>query len=314
MREARSMERQRLAGSIGQARRDLLCRKPARIVQGMPLPSTPFFALPAGLLAQRGEDFFQLPEPNLDPLFTADDPAAWLAEQISSGTPATCPSAWLAPIQSQEVWAAGVTYLRSRDARKEEAKDAGGGSFYDRVYEAKRPEIFFKATPHRVVGEGGAGVAAERFEMERARARGGAGDQSRRARIFGYTIGNDMSSRDIEGENPLYLPQAKVYRACCGLGPGIVVREPLPRDTDIQVHIWRGGAPVFSGQTSLAQMKRSFTELAEYLFRDNEFPRGAFLLTGTGTVPPNDFTLASGDEIRIHVAGLGILTNTVATA
>jgi 2-dehydro-3-deoxy-D-arabinonate dehydratase len=135
---------------------------------------------------------------------------------------------------------------------------------------------------------------------------------SRHGRIFGYSIGNDMSSRDIEGENPLYLPQAKVYSACCGLGPGIVVREPLPPETAISIEIVRRGVSVFTGRTALDRMKRGFEELAEFLYRDNDFPTGALLLTGTGVVPPNDFTLESGDEIHIAIAGLGLLTNYVA--
>jgi 2-dehydro-3-deoxy-D-arabinonate dehydratase len=276
----------------------------------MSLPSITVYRTAQALFAQRGEDCFQLVETNIDTLFTSADPAAWLQEQLAAAKPALLPEEFLAPIGSQEVWAAGVTYLRSRDARMEEAKDAGGGTFYDRVYDAERPEIFFKATPNRVVGQLGAVRLRSDSkwnvpEPEVTLA------INRDGQIFGYTIGNDMSSRDIEGENPLYLPQAKVYAGCCGLGPGVVVRSPLPRDTEIQIHIWRAGSPVFSGKTSLAQMKRTFTELAGFLFRDNEFPHGCFLLTGTGTVPPNDFTLASGDEIRIHVAGLGTLTNAV---
>ena len=263
-----------------------------------------------GLVAQRGEDFFRLTEPRLDTLFQQENPARWLNDQLATATPVLRPEKLLAPIGSQEVWAAGVTYLRSRDARMEESKDTGGGTFYDRVYDAARPEIFFKATPHRVVGTG----ASMRLR----------GDSkwnvpepeltlaiNTRGAIFGYTVGNDLSSRDIEGENPLYLPQAKVWSQCCALGPGLVVREPLPRDTEIHIHIWREGAPVFSGQTSLAQMKRTLPELAEWLMRDNHFPAGCYLLTGTGTVPPNDFTLASGDEMRITIAGLGMLANTI---
>ena len=131
-------------------------------------------------------------------------------------------------------------------------------------------------------------------------------------KIFGYTIGNDMSSRDIEGENPLYLPQAKVYLGCCALGPGVVVREPLPRETSIELRIRRGGAEVFSGATSLTQMKRTFDELASWLVRENSFPAGCFLLTGTGLVPPNEFTLHRGDEVAITISSLGTLRNVVA--
>ncbi len=277
----------------------------------MSSPSVTVYRTSSGLVAQRGEDCFLLADARLDALFTESDPAAWLNRQLATAKPVLLPEQLLAPIENQEVWAAGVSYLRSRDARMEESKDTGGGSFYDRVYDAERPEIFFKATPHRVVGHRGAMQLRSDSkwnvpEPEITLA------INRDGNIFGYTIGNDLSSRDIEGENPLYLPQAKVFRACCALGPGIVVRDPLPRDTVIQIHIWRAGAPVCSGETSLSQMKRSFTELADFLFRDNDFPQGCFLLTGTGTVPPNDFTLASGDEMRIHIAGLGTLVNTIA--
>ena len=218
----------------------------------------------------------------------------------------------LAPIDSQEVWAAGVTYFRSRDARMEESHDAGGGSFYDRVYSSPRPELFFKATPHRVVGDGEP-VRIRRDskwnvpEPELALAVNAMGE------IFGYTIGNDMSSRDIEGENPLYLPQAKTYDGCCALGPSILVTdEMLAKTTKIELKIARGGAIAFEGTTTLAELKRSPQELVDYLYRESSFPNGCFLLTGTGIVPPATFTLQSRDEIRISIDGIGSLTNTVA--
>jgi 2-dehydro-3-deoxy-D-arabinonate dehydratase len=261
-----------------------------------------------GTVAQRGEDFFLLAGIDFDEVFRQHDPAAWLEGQLSYGKPVDRPAEVLAPIQSQEVWAAGVTYLRSRNARMEESQD--GGSVYDRVYAAERPEIFFKATPHRVVGTGAAvRIRADSFwnvpEPEVVLA------INRQGKIFGYTIGNDMSSRDIEGENPLYLPQAKVYAGCCALGPGLEVREALSPETTIAIAILRAGAEVFSGQTSLTQMKRTFPELAGWLCREQEFPVGCYLLTGTGLVPPNDFTLAHGDEVAITIAGLGTLRNTV---
>ena len=275
----------------------------------MPLPPITLFRTAPGLTAQRGDDCFLLADVTIDDVFIQPDPHAWLEPKLSSSRPVERPAELLAPIQNQEVWAAGVTYLRSRDARMEESKD--GGSVYDRVYAADRPEIFFKATPHRVVAPGGAvRIRADSHwnvpEPEVALAINSAG------RIFGYTVGNDMSSRDIEGENPLYLPQAKVYAGCCALGPGIVVREPLPRETAIELRIRRSGAEVFSGSTSLAQMKRNFGELATWLFRENTFPAGCFLLTGTGLVPPNDFTLNHGDEVAITIASLGTLRNIVA--
>ncbi len=274
----------------------------------MSLPPISIFRSPEGLIAQRGEDCFLLVGANLDTIFLQKEPAQWLHTQLANATPLLRPAALLAPIQSQEVWAAGVTYLRSRDARIDESKDAGGGTFYDRVYDAERPEIFFKATPHRVFGPGGALTLRSDAkwnvpEPELALAINSAGD------IFGYTVGNDLSSRDIEGENPLYLPQAKVWGACCGLGPALVIREPLPRETKITLEILRAGAPAFRGETSLTQLKRTFPELAEFLYRDNSFPHGAYLLTGTGIVPPNDFTLAAGDEIRISIDSLGTLVN-----
>jgi 2-dehydro-3-deoxy-D-arabinonate dehydratase len=261
-----------------------------------------------GIIAQRGEDCFLLSDVTLDALFAQPDPHQWLEPMLSYAKPIERPAMLLAPIQSQEVWAAGVTYLRSRDARIEESKD--GGNVYDRVYAADRPEIFFKATPHRVVGTGGA-VKIRKDSKWNVPEPEVTLAINREGRIFGYTVGNDMSSRDIEGENPLYLPQAKVYDACCGLGPGIVVREPLPKETDIELTIHRAKAEVFRGATSVAQMKRAFPELATWLFRENSFPNGCFLLTGTGLVPPNDFTLRPDDEIAIHITGLGTLVNTV---
>jgi 2-dehydro-3-deoxy-D-arabinonate dehydratase len=217
----------------------------------------------------------------------------------------------LAPIGSQEVWASGVTYYRSRNARMEEAKTAGGGDFYDRVYVAERPELFMKATPHRVVGHLGK-VAIRRDatwsvpEPELTLLANPVG------KIVGYTIGNDMSSRDIEGENPLYLPQAKVYNRSCALGPGILIAgEPISRSTEIQMQIVRDGKNVFSGSTALTELKRQFSTLIDYLYCDNSFPYGCFLLTGTGIVPPDEFTLQPQDEIQITIAGIGTLINTV---
>jgi 2-dehydro-3-deoxy-D-arabinonate dehydratase len=218
----------------------------------------------------------------------------------------------LAPIGAQEVWAAGVTYFRSRSARIEESKDAGGGTFYDRVYSATRPELFFKATSRRVIGPGGnvrirsdATWSVPEPELTLV--------LNADAEIIGYTIGNDMSSRDIEGENPLYLPQAKVYDGSCALGPCLLLADaPLPKTTAISIAIERAGAEVFAGITSIAEIKRDFTELASYLFRDSSFPEGAYLMTGTGIVPEDDFTLGHNDVISITIEGIGTLRNTVA--
>jgi 2-dehydro-3-deoxy-D-arabinonate dehydratase len=220
------------------------------------------------------------------------------------------PSAILAPIGTQEVWAAGVTYYRSRTARMEESKDAGGGSFYDRVYLADRPELFFKATGRRVVGPGQpvrirSDAKWSVPEPELTLVIDPAG------RIIGCTIGNDMSSRDIEGENPLYLPQAKVYDGSCALGPCILLTSEPARETSIRLEILRGARKVFSGSTTLAELKREPKELVSVLYRDNSFPQGAFLMTGTGIVPGDDFTLQHGDIIRIAIDGIGLLENSV---
>ena len=217
----------------------------------------------------------------------------------------------LAPIGSQEVWASGVTYHRSRDARMEESESAGGGDFYDRVYRAERPELFFKATPHRVVGHGGK-VAIRSDAKWSVPEPELALMISPSGKILGYTVANDMSSRDIEGENPLYLPQAKVYDRSCALGPSVLVTaNDLPRTTGIELEILRGGKPAFTGKTTLQELKREPKSLVEYLYRNNSFPKGSFLLTGTGIVPPDTFTLAHADEIRISIDGIGTLTNCV---
>lgn len=269
------------------------------------------FATPEGLVV---EDAGRTATVNLglDEVFRSDSPAATVRTALATGRPATLPVTPLAPIQSQEVWAAGVTYLRSKSARMAESKDAGGGSFYDRVYEADRPEIFFKATPHRVAGPGGlVRIRADGKwnvpEPELTLAINAAG------RIFGFTIGNDMSSRDIEGENPLYLPQAKVYDRSAALGPCLVIAdEPPGPATAIALSIHREDAAVFRGETSVGRIKRPLASLADWLFRENAFPQGAYLMTGTGIVPPDDFTLRSGDEIRIRIDPVGELVNRVA--
>jgi 2-dehydro-3-deoxy-D-arabinonate dehydratase len=261
--------------------------------------------------------FYQLADADWDVMINRDDHELVLtsmtrrATRLVNFSPQTDAQA---PIGSQEVWAAGVTYFRSRAARMEESKSAGGGDFYDRVYEAPRPELFFKSTPHRVAGPG-QDVRIRRDskwnvpEPELALVVNSLGG------IVGYTIGNDMSSRDIEGENPLYLPQAKVYAQSCGLGPGILIRDqPLPAETEIRLEIIRAEETVFHGQTKLSAMKRTPQELVEYLFRDNVFPYGCFLLTGTGIVPPDDFTLAVEDEIRITIEPIGTLVNYVTQA
>jgi len=217
----------------------------------------------------------------------------------------------LPPVEHQEIWAAGVTYLRSKTARMEESDFSA--TAYDRVYEAQRPEIFFKSTGPKAVGPGAAvGIRADAKwnvpEPELALVINSRGD------LVGYTAGNDMSSRDIEGENLLYLPQAKVYRASCALGPFITVgvTEAEAREWTIAIRIERGGETVFRGETQVSKIKRSFTELVGWLRRSQEFPEGAVLLTGTGVVPPNEFTLAAGDGVHIAISGIGELANPVA--
>jgi 2-dehydro-3-deoxy-D-arabinonate dehydratase len=217
----------------------------------------------------------------------------------------------LPPIGSQEIWAAGVTYLRSRDARKDESKDAGGSDFYSRVYQAERPELFFKANPVRVAGPG------QKVRIRRDSAWNVPEPEltlviSSNAKIIGYTIGNDMSSRDIEGQNPLYLPQAKSYDMSSAVGPCIFVSpSPLPPETEISIEILRKNIKVFGGKISISQMKRKHTELVAYLFRETSFPEGCLLMTGTGIVPPDDFTLNQGDVISISIEHIGKLVNIV---
>ncbi|HEV2279192.1 MAG TPA: fumarylacetoacetate hydrolase family protein [Acidobacteriaceae bacterium] len=254
-------------------------------------------------------------EGSLDELLVRDDLHTYLEGLLKAGATgagALRREELLAPIGNQEVWAAGVTYLRSRAARMAESKDAGGGDFYDRVYSAERPELFFKCQPHKAVGPGAAvGLRSDANwsvpEPELTLVINPSGE------IVGYTIGNDMSSRDIEGQNPLYLPQAKIYNRSCALGPGILVRRgDLPETTRISISIERAGQAAFTGETTVAQMKRKPQELAHYLYLDQTFPHGAFLLTGTGIVPPDSFTLERGDVIRISIDGIGTLENPVA--
>lgn len=253
---------------------------------------------------------------SVDDVFRAGDPAGLTADAHAgaAGTPApVTPIAPLAPIGTQEVWAAGVTYEVSRQARMEESEAAGSADSYARVYDAVRPELFFKATPHRVVGPDQAvrirGDSAWNVpEPELTLAVSSAGS------IFGVCVGNDMSSRDIEGENPLYLTQAKVYDGSAALGPAIVFGAP-PGATDIELMIQRNGDEVFRGITTTGRIRRPFAELVDFLFRDNSFPAGCFLMTGAGLVPEAGFTLFDGDVISITIVGVGTLRNpVVATA
>lgn len=216
----------------------------------------------------------------------------------------------LAPMGNQEIWAAGVTYFRSRTARMEESQDTGGADFYDKVYHAERPELFFKATASRVSNPGGVvnirkDSSWDVPEPELTLVISPSGN------IQGYTVGNDMSSRSIEGENPLYLPQAKVYLGCAAIGPCILVQQnPLPDTHIIKLEIIRAGNLAFAGETSLSQLKRKPQELVDWLFRANSFPIGCIMMTGTGVVP-DDFTLAKGDHVKIEIEGIGVLENNI---
>ena len=257
------------------------------------------------------------------PLSFDDSACSTLADIIESGNPSETAASLvseqelalaevtlLAPIDQQEVWAAGVTYKRSQTARMEESETSA--SCYDLVYEADRPELFMKATPHRVSGPG------QPVRM-RYDATWNVPEPeitcvvSSQGTLVGFTIGNDMSSRDIEGENPLYLPQAKVYRQCAGLGPCITLLDSMParEDTGIKLQIERGGEVVFEGNSGVSEMHRTFEDLIGYLCREQEFPNGVFLMTGTGIVPDSDFTLNAGDVVHITICGIGTLTNPV---
>jgi 2-dehydro-3-deoxy-D-arabinonate dehydratase len=265
------------------------------------------------LFVEQESKAYRLAETSLDALIAHDHLHRHLSAHIAKSTPTNelTHTKLEAPIGNQEVWASGVTYYSSRRARIAESKDAGGGDFYDRVYTAERPELFFKAVAHKVAGPDShvkirrdATWSVPEPELTLV--------INPRAEIIGYTVGNDMSSRDIEGTNPLYLPQAKVYDRSCALGPGLLIRnEPMPAATQIKLDILRSNQITFSGTTTLAELKRNPATLVEYLFRDHTFPYGCFLLTGTGIVPPDSFTLQSKDEIHITIEGIGTLKNSV---
>jgi 2-dehydro-3-deoxy-D-arabinonate dehydratase len=264
-----------------------------------------------GVVLDRRGDCFSIPG-DWNQLFNRQDLEVYLrrcARQPRLAVRTPDPAQLLPPIGSQEVWAAGVTYNRSRMARMSESKKAGSSDFYDRVYHAERPELFFKATPHRVVGHGGAmrlrrdsrWIVPEPEITLAINARG---------RLVGYTIGNDLSCRDIEGENPLYLPQAKTFDGCAALGPGLrVSRRTPPRATAISIDIRRRGRSIFAGATRVSEIRKPFASLVAYLYRDNSFPAGCYLMTGTGIVPPEALCLCPGDEVRITVPPVGTLVN-----
>jgi 2-dehydro-3-deoxy-D-arabinonate dehydratase len=274
------------------------------------------YKLKQGVLVEHEGRYYPLDAIDWDDLVNDDRILQTLVERVQNATPSSDPKSLLAridaPMQGQELWASGVTYERSRQGRQEESQKSGGADFYARVYEAERPELFFKATRHRVAGHGG-----------KVRIRGDSAWDvpepelvlviTRSGKIIGYTIGNDMSSRSIEGENPLYLPQAKCYDGCAALGPCVYLTEqPLPRDTRIELSIRRGDKVVFDGAIEINRIRRGFEELVGFLYRECSFPQGALLMTGTGIVPGSDFTLRSGDDISITIECIGTLSNQVA--
>lgn len=249
---------------------------------------------------------------SLSDVLHAPNPAALARDLIDDNVPSLPlrEVALLAPIDHQEVWAAGVTYKRSEEARKRES--VGAAQFYDKVYSAARPELFFKATPHRVAAPG-ARIRIRRDSKWSVPEPELALVLSPQLQLVGYTIGNDMSARDIEGDNPLYLPQAKVYDHCCAIGPVITLAESMPNLSQVQIRlkIERLGKSVFEGSTSVGQMARTTADLISWLGKDNSFPNGVILLTGTGIVPPDDFSLEGDDRVSIEIDGIGRLTNVV---
>ncbi len=271
----------------------------------------------SGILIEENQQGYLITDNDWDTFILRENLLQELRHEIPFLTPVhnkewLVQNALLPPIGKQEIWASGVTYFRSKQARMEESEKSGGATFYDMVYEAERPELFFKATAARTVGSGD-------YVNIRKDSTWNVPEPeltllvSPQSKIIGYTIGNDMSSRSIEGENPLYLPQAKVYERCAGLGPCIYLTdEPLSKNTLIEIQIFRQQNVVFEGKTAINQIKRSFEELVAYLYRECSFPHGCFLMTGTGIVPPSDFTLQSQDEIRISIEHIGTLVNFVA--
>jgi 2-dehydro-3-deoxy-D-arabinonate dehydratase len=265
----------------------------------------------ASILVEADGKFYPVQESDWDTLVNKQDLYAYLTQQTEN-SPVAAPETILAPIGTQEIWAAGVTYFRSREARMEESKESGAAVFYSKVYEAERPELFFKSTYYRVAHPNGKVKIRKDSqwnvpEPELTLFINTAGN------IIGYTIGNDMSSRDIEGENPLYLPQAKSYDQAAAIGPCLwVPNAPINPDAELQMEIERAGKVEFSGKISINQMKRKHTELAEFLLREMSFPVGAYLMTGTCLVPDDTFTLLSGDKISIQIPEIGTLVNYVA--
>ena len=267
-----------------------------------------------GIVIEKNEKFYLVQNENWDSFINDDDLSVKVDDLILvlRERDNTIVDGLLPPIGSnQELWACGVTYLRSKIGRQEESKTTGGADFYAKVYEADRPEVFFKSTPHRIVGHNS-------FVRIRKDSTWDVPEPeltlvvTSSGKIIGYTIGNDMSSRSIEGENPLYLPQAKTYDGCAALGPCIYVNDqPLDSNTTISLEINRSSKKVFGGSIAISQIKRTFRELVSFVYRESSFPNGCLIMTGTGIVPGSDFTLKSGDEIKISIDNIVELVNTV---
>jgi 2-dehydro-3-deoxy-D-arabinonate dehydratase len=266
-----------------------------------------------GFLLKSDDQYFTVHGTDFDELLNLPNLQDHLRE-VSRRGPAVEPPARediLAPVGTQEIWAAGVTYERSREGRREESKESGAAVFYSKVYDAERPELFFKAPGWRAIGPNAKIRVRKDAKWNVPEPELVLVINSDR-QIVGYTLGNDVSSRDIEGENPLYLPQAKVYDGSCSIGPAIWVSDQsFDRNTEITLAVERAGKPIFQGTVPLLRIRREFNGLVEYLYRELSFPVGAFLFTGTGIVPPNDFTLKSGDLVKIAVAPIGELINEV---
>jgi len=270
------------------------------------------YKTPAGPVVEVNGQSYSVVPVDWDALLNTPDLMRHLLQQAVPENAVVTPAAIEAPIGKQEIWGAGVTYYKSREARMQEASETGGSDFYDRVYEASRPELFFKANAHRVAPPGG------RLRLRR--------DSSwivpepewtlvinNRGDIVGYTIGNDLTCRDIESENPLYLPQAKTWDGCASIGPGLLIQDTsMPAATPIQLEVRRRGQLVCTNETALSELKRDPRELVQYLTREASFPAGCFLMTGTGIVPEDNFSLVPGDEIRITIEPIGTLLNTTA--
>lgn len=268
------------------------------------------------IIIVNGEDCFIATEKDWDTFINRDDLWNHLQTAVKL-LPIAGNLQWLgeqqlrAPIGSQEIWAAGVTYLRSKEARMEESQESGGATFYDKVYHAERPELFFKSVASKVIGPGG------RVRIRKDSSWNVPEPElvlviTRNGKIIGYSIGNDMSSRSIEGENPLYLPQAKTYDGSAAIGPCVLILEtPISPDTLISINITRAGASVYTGSVEINMMKRNHEELVQYLYRESSFETGAYLMTGTCLVPEDGFTLAPNDVIEISISGIGKLIGTV---